>query len=456
MKKMTRRFFLRGAAATTIGLPIFECMLNDSGTAFADGSELPCRFVLFFCPTSLVPSGSSMDGRFIPDRTGTGYDLKQCLQPLADHGVASDVSAVSGLFAPPYDAPGGYLDDYHGLATQAIGTGLRHGWIEPTWRPLGPTANVVVAEALGDEALVFQIDGEPSSYSPSIYQRADGTYWYTEPQISPAAAYRSLMTSLVPDEPDPAIDLDRRLRVSSLSYAGDQIQSLNARLGSADRQRLDAHLTAIRTLETRLSAVMMPGGVACMDPGAIRDPANISATVPDQTERAVLFNQLTQLAIACNITRSIVVSGTGTLTGPGMRHEMWDSIGGLHADVQHSSSQDDLCEANTWFVNQYAELVARIKDIPEGDVNALDHSAVVFVMEGGKGGRAADGGGDPNHSTDNMILLVAGRAGGLRAGQHIVAPADTHPAAVLNTAMQAIGVDARLGDITDTIPGLFT
>lgn len=455
--KHGRRFFLRGAAATVIGLPLLECMLDGNGEAYADGEELPCRFLLYFCPTSLVGSGGSFDDdRFIPNSTGPGYDLKTCLEPLGERNIQGDVSAISGLFAAPFDAPGGYDADYHGLGPDALVTGQRHGWVEPTWRPLAPSADILVAEALGNESLVFQIDGEPATYSPSIFQREDGTYWYTEAQRSPAAAYRSLVTSLVPDEPDPALDLERRIRLSSLSFASEQISSLNGRLGVADRRRLDEHLTSIRSLETRLEAGGGPVGMACMDPGSIADPPDISGTVPDQAARATLFNELATLAVACNITQSIVISGTGNLTGSGMRHALWDSTGGLHADVQHSSSQDELSAANRWFVDQYADLVQRLKGIDEMGTTALDRSAVVFLTEGGKGGREADGGGDVNHSTDNMIMLLAGRAGGLEPGQHVVAPADMHPAAILNTAMQAIGVDERLGEIEATLPALFT
>ena len=59
--------------------------------------------------------------------------------------------------------------------------------------------------------------------------------------------------------------------------------------------------------------------------------------------------------------------------------------------------------------------------------------------------------GNPNHSTDNMVMLVAGRAGGLKAGQHIVAK-DKHPAHVFNTALQALGISKNLGEISGTVP----
>jgi hypothetical protein len=52
-----------------------------------------------------------------------------------------------------------------------------------------------------------------------------------------------------------------------------------------------------------------------------------------------------------------------------------------------------------------------------------------------------------------MACMIAGRAGGLKGGQHIVAQ-DMHPGNVLNTAMRAVGVDKDLGEVVGVIPGL--
>jgi hypothetical protein len=71
--------------------------------------------------------------------------------------------------------------------------------------------------------------------------------------------------------------------------------------------------------------------------------------------------------------------------------------------------------------------------------------------------------GDPNkvtyqqyhssHSTENMVVVFAGRAGGLKAGHHIRAT-DKHPAQVLLTAMNAVGVRGPLGEVSEILPEL--
>jgi hypothetical protein len=60
------------------------------------------------------------------------------------------------------------------------------------------------------------------------------------------------------------------------------------------------------------------------------------------------------------------------------------------------------------------------------------------------------------HSTYNMCMLIAGGAGGLKQGHHVVAPRGLdHPANVLITLMHAVGVPAgQLGEISGAIPAL--
>ena len=59
---------------------------------------------------------------------------------------------------------------------------------------------------------------------------------------------------------------------------------------------------------------------------------------------------------------------------------------------------------------------------PEGEgTTLLDHTAMVMTHEGGYGWDAADGVGERSHSTERMACLVAGRAGGVVSGQHILA-----------------------------------
>ncbi len=50
-KNLSRRHVLRGmlnGAVVTVALPVLDCFLNDSGTAYANGAQLPVRFGTWF------------------------------------------------------------------------------------------------------------------------------------------------------------------------------------------------------------------------------------------------------------------------------------------------------------------------------------------------------------------------------------------------------------------------
>ena len=60
----------------TVGLPLLNCFLNDSGTALASGTPLPVRFGTWFW-------GLGMSSRvFIPKTVGAKYDLPEEFEAL--------------------------------------------------------------------------------------------------------------------------------------------------------------------------------------------------------------------------------------------------------------------------------------------------------------------------------------------------------------------------------------
>jgi hypothetical protein len=104
-------------------------------------------------------------------------------------------------------------------------------------------------------------------------------------------------------------------------------------------------------------------------------------------------------------------------------------------------------------MKHFAYLLGKLRDTPEGTGRLLDSCAVLLLHEGGHGLDTATGKLNSTHSTENMACLIAGRAGGLKAGRHVVAK-DKHPANVLITAMNAVGVAGNLPEVSGAIPEL--
>jgi hypothetical protein len=85
----------------------------------------------------------------------------------------------------------------------------------------------------------------------------------------------------------------------------------------------------------------------------------------------------------------------------------------------------------------------------------LDSTAMILCFEGGIGFDPEQGNMGEAHSTENMVVLIGGRAGGLHSspGRHIRRQ-DEHPVKVINTAMKAVGVDQQLGEVPGTFDEL--
>src|ERR1700741_5349884 len=89
-RRVGRRAVLRGLAyggAISVGSPLFECMLDSSGKAMADGAPLPKRFGVFFWGNGVRMA------KYLPSTTGA-YTLTETLAPLMN--VKDYVSIVSG------------------------------------------------------------------------------------------------------------------------------------------------------------------------------------------------------------------------------------------------------------------------------------------------------------------------------------------------------------------------
>jgi hypothetical protein len=125
----------------------------------------------------------------------------------------------------------------------------------------------------------------------------------------------------------------------------------------------------------------------------------------------------------------------------------------LH-EIGHSLGTLAVSKAIAWHMKHFGYLVSKFRSTPEAGGSMLDNMAIVFLHEGGHGRDPSSGKSSSSHSTENMACLIAGRSGGLKPGQHLVAKG-MHPANVLITAMKAAGYPGgSLGEVTGDIPAL--
>jgi hypothetical protein len=465
---LSRRSLLRGAAGIAVALPALEIMAPRR--AAAGPGAVPKRFTMSFAATS---TGDDNLTTFIePANTGFNYTTPRALQSLVDLGVKDNVSVVTGLKVP-WDTgsgvpPGGRPVQFHynNLAPNVAGT--RGG------TPSGPTADQIVADMIAGSTpqRVLAYRAQPVDYLGSSdpgpggrmsWRMVNGNLTAVDPISSPRVAYESLFSGFTPTNPAQIAQAQAllRQRKSVLDFVGNDTQSLMARLGQADRMRMQQHLDQIRGLEQRLDMVAPVGQATCKllpNPGA--DPPLgdvLGYGYSGEDHRSDLMSDFIAMAFACDMSRVASFMFTTwkcyMLAYPVTPYQT--DVHSITHNEGAGSSSGAIGDSVGWFVTCFARLVKKLKAIPEVDgTTVLDNSACVLLFEGGHGYNPEAPAHPGAHSTENMTVLIAGGAGGLKPGQHVVATGK-HPANVVLSAMHAVGVDKPLGDVNGYLPELF-
>lgn len=469
--RLNRRTLLRGAVGSVVALPWLEIMEPIKSAHAAPAAAK--RYLVCYAGISIGGDGDKKPGEFVPTNVGPNYDLKTALAPLGPAGAQPHVTVVSGMRIPEDDSPAGF-DFFHGGIHSPMLTGVRNGSDGSTnpWA-MGTSSDQVVADAFVPAALKFKylpLLVQPTGYRGGPYKTRDSLSFRMEGgkearrlgmNNSPKSAYNALFSNFV--KPGDAVqvaatDLEWRKRRSVLDRVRTNTQRLMKRLGSIDRRRMEQHLSEVRELEAQIAMrPMADRGASCdkLEPITEDQPVGTDG-YSNEDVRAKQMCDLMHMAFTCDQTR--VGTLMFTMAQSFMKVTNFLGIGTDQHELSHYGGGADtnhkVARAIVWQMKHFAYLVKKLSDTPDVGGSVLDNAAVVFMFEGGHG----YGKGDPkkltSHSGENMACLVAGRAGGLKAGQHLVATG-LHPANVLVTCMNAVGVPTqKLGHVSGEIPGL--
>lgn len=487
---LTRRSLLRGLGAAAVALPALEAT---EGRGQVDSR--PKRFVLMYAGMST--GNDRGPGSLVqPATEGPGYELPRSLLPLGATGTAwggpsydvqDETTVVTGLEIPwgtgSAIPPGGKSVEFHYNTAEPQTTGVRRGPDRSAGEP-ATSADVLAADALGEtthqllsyrvQAARYIVGGNASGgglHALSLRRRPDGSLQRIDAISSPRLAYESLFSTFVPDDGDRE-DALRRLqtRRDVLTAVRARTDRLARRLGAADRQRLEQHLHELNQLQMRLAMTPEPTAGACMRPMEPGDDppiadghetqmnGNLMYTPgrgwSDETLRGEVMVDMVKMAFACDLVRSVGFRITLDQTFLNAQ-DATGHASDMH-ETTHGGAGDDGCrDSIAWHVAHFARLVRALKDTPEVDGSSLlDHTAVVLLFEGGFGHDPESGSDERSHSTENMSALVAGHVGGLAPAGHVRA-IGMHPANVVASALSAVGLEPRLGEIDGRIDSLF-
>ena len=408
MNGTTRRGFLLrgilGGGAVTLGLPLLDAFLDNSGTAFAatlGGGRLPVRFGTWFWGCGMIPD------RWQPKSMGADYDLPLQLAPIA--AVKQHVSVLTG-----FDV---MLDGKGNLPHLSGNTAVRTGAPADDWLAIrAPTLDVLIGDAIGGGSFFRSLDLSADGNARTSYSFRDGRSMNAATP-SPVEFYRKIFGPDFNDpnkadfKPDPRI----MVRRSVLSGVTEQRRALEANLGATDKARLDQYFTSVREMEGKLALQLQkpPPAEACVVPAEA--PA-MSGDITDVQQRKInhkLMAQMLAMALACNQTRVFNMNFStaasdlrqaGQTTGyhQNTHEEMIDRAIGYQPTVDFFATRS---------MEAWADFVSALAAIKEGDGTLLDNT-LVFAH--------SDVSYAKNHDVLGIPVMLAGRAGGkVKSGIHV-------------------------------------
>ena len=209
---------------------------------------------------------------------------------------------------------------------------------------------------------------------------------------------------------------------SILDFASNELTTIGGRLARSDRAKLDAHASAIRDLEARLSLASVPAPTCVPFNATDRDALKGFGSSKDPLKGFDLDARIVAAAFSCDRTRvaSIHLPSHDDIAGlAGYSNGMFGTSG--PHDLIHQTEGGPLTkDATARAINQrfhveqakmFASLLGYLDKIPESDGRTLlDHTAILWC------GQLADGG----HGVERMPYVLAGSAGGqIKTGRYL-------------------------------------
>jgi hypothetical protein len=264
----------------------------------------------------------------------------------------------------------------------------------------------------------------------ALYFQAMAPHAAIPPRLDPQDIFNTLFGSVVPSTGGEMATANIALlrKKSILDYVDRKYADLSKKLGTADRAKLDQHLTQIRDLERRISLTQTGGGMAaatCTAPTKVStkgynptsglNSADDGSTRDLETDRLIpevgkFMMDMMVMALACDRTGVVSLQWSDTEA----KHSFpWLSLSEHHHFYQHDGGfrPAECQKIATWYTEMHLYLLQKMQQVDMGGHSLLDETLVFF------GSELSD---PPAHGKKNMPFLLAGGDGKtLRTGRWI-------------------------------------
>jgi hypothetical protein len=408
---LQRRAFLRATGLSLVAAPFLK-LLGRPARADTGASPSAKRLLVLFTPNGTVPSfWRPAGGEF--DFTFPAGTVLEALTPYRDQ-----LLVLNGMnfYESSNHAPGmvAMLTNNGTASSETAGMSLD----QYVASRIGTSSRFASLELGVQTSLWGGTDQTRMSYS--------GPGSMVTPDDSPASVYARLYGDLV-GSPEAAAALLAR-RQSVLDLLTGEIGSLQNRLGSVEKAKLEVHLESLRSVERALS-----GTGACDPPVLPSIPSFMdNAAFPDVTQAQL---ELAVQALACDATRvaSVQMSHTVSTTV-----HTWAGASDQHHSLSHSDDSDTsgvaaflACER--WFADQIAYVLGRLSELPSADGTGtlLDDTLVLWCKELGD---------SRLHVCTDVPWVIAGGGGFFTTGRYLDLGGMNH-AQVMVSICRALGLD---------------
>ena len=440
---ISRRTLLRGVGAS-LALPWLEAMHPNKAQGESSSANPPTRLAALF-----MPNGVHAD-YWTPKGNGDDFTLSSTLLPLKD--FKKDILVLSNLWNQASKVGDGHYVKTSGFLTcttinKSLGIDLNCN---------GTSMDQVAAKHSEKNtpipSLELCIDPVSIGVDTNVgYTRVYGSHiaWGgpTSPlarEINPRLVYERLFRATLPQ----AAKQKRSLMLLDLVLS--DADRLKRKIGAVDRQRMDEYLESIRSLEKRLERASSKSGQSWKPLVELDKKSKPAEQTPGQHQEHVrLMLDMIALAFQTDTTRVSTFMFGNSVSG--RNFSFLDGVSGGHHDISHhQDNKEKLIQYQLiahWHVEQYAYLLNKLKNMPEGDGTVLDHSMILF------GSGLRDGN---SHSPHNLPIVVAGSANGkLATGQHLSFGKDTPLANLYLSMLQAFGCkETQFADSTGPLKGV--
>lgn len=219
------------------------------------------------------------------------------------------------------------------------------------------------------------------------------------PTIEPVVAYSQLFGSVIGNDPNQTAAQLARLRVerkSLVDYLRKDLSRLETLVPVSERPLIDAHVEAVRSLETSFNSALDLVTSGCVPPGAeprsynlAQSPANQSGQNPFHGEIGLLQLAIIRAAFACDLTRTATFMwspGTNLVVFGGLYTGMRQEEHHLTSHDQSEGKEHDLVAIERWYADRTVEALQEFDKIivPDGST-LLDNTVVPYLTEVARG-----------------------------------------------------------------------